>query len=122
MATRKFRIKIDGKVFEAEVEEIGGETLSQTAPKPQAAQKPAPVPQTPISPASGNSIIAPMPGKIIAVKVSKGQQIKQGDVVIILEAMKMEQEIKSPLSGSIADIFVAAGDTVRKEQALITVG
>lgn len=122
MATRKFRINIDGKVFDAEVEEIGGETVSQGTAKTQAAPRPAPAPQAPIPPASGNSIIAPMPGKIISVKVTKGQQIKQGDVVIVLEAMKMEQEIKSSLSGSVKDILVSAGDTVRKEQALITVG
>jgi len=122
MATRKFRIKMEGKIFEAEVEEIGGEQTVPSVAKPQAAPRPAPVAQAPIPPASGNAIIAPMPGKIISVKVSKGQKINAGDVVIILEAMKMEQEIKSSLSGTVADILVAAGDTVRKEQSLITVG
>jgi biotin carboxyl carrier protein len=122
MATRKFRIKMEGKVFEAEVEEIGAEQSAPSTVKQQSAPRPAPVAQAPVAPASGNAIVAPMPGKVIAVKVTKGQKVTVGDVVLILEAMKMEQEIKSSLAGAIADILVAAGDTVRKEQPLITVG
>ena len=62
-----------------------------------------------------------MPGKIISIKVKKGQQVKAGEVVLTLEAMKMEQEIKSSLEGSVADIPVSEGETVKKEQALIIV-
>ena len=58
----------------------------------------------------------------VSINVSKGQQVKTGDVVLILEAMKMEQEIKSSLSGTVKDILVIAGDTVKKEQALIVIG
>ena len=116
MATRKFKIRIDGKVFEAEVEELGGEkTVPATPTSAKAAQ--APLPQA----GSGNSVVAPMPGKIIAIKVSKGQQVNAGDTVLILEAMKMEQEIKSSLEGTVENIPVAEGDTVKKEQALITI-
>ena len=111
MATRKFRIKIDGKTFEAEVEEIGSAHVQQTAPR-QAAPKAAPVPvETPIPAAAGNAIVSPMPGKIISIKVSQGQEIKTGDVVLILEAMKMEQEIKSTLEGTVSEIAVSEGDT-----------
>ena len=131
MATRKFRIKIDGKLFEAEVEEIGGsETTVRTAPP--AATKP--IEKTPIvvptaaaqpvtvSAGGGNSINAPMPGKIVSVKVSKGQQVLAGDVVLILEAMKMEQDIKTNFSGTVNEVLVNTGDTVKKEQALIVIG
>jgi len=118
MATRTFKIRIDGKVFEAEVEEIGGETASQISTKPQT--KTVPIQQAPVLPSAGNAIVAPMPGKIISIKVSKGQQINEGDVVLILEAMKMEQEIKSSLTGTVSEILVSAGDTVKKEQSLIT--
>jgi biotin carboxyl carrier protein len=115
MTTRKFKIRIDGKVFEAEVEELGGEkTVRATAAK--AAQ--APLPQT----GSGNSVIAPMPGKIIAIKVSKGQQVNAGDTVLILEAMKMEQEIKSSISGTVSEIPVSENDTVKKDQPLVLLG
>ncbi len=117
MATRKFKIKIDGKEFEAEVEEIGGTPVVAKA----VASAPAAAAIAP-APASGNAIVAPMPGKIISIKVSKGAAVKVGDVVLILEAMKMEQEIKSSLEGTVADIEIAEGDTVKKEQPLITLG
>ncbi len=120
MATRKFKIKIDGKVFEAEIEEIGGDLAVQAAP---AASKTAPAPQAPLPQSgSGNSVVAPMPGKIISIKVSKGQQVNAGDTVLILEAMKMEQEIKSSISGTVSDIPVSAEDTVKKDQPLVVLG
>lgn len=121
MATRKFTIKIDGKVFEAEVEEIGGAAPAAT-PAPAAAPKPAAAPQPVMQTGSGNAITAPMPGKIISVKVAKGQQVNVGDVVLILEAMKMEQEIKSTISGTVSDILVSDGETVKKEQPLVSIG
>ena len=121
MALRKFRIKIDGKLFEAEVEEIGGSApaASPLTPKPVAAQT---TPQPVIVSGSGNAIAAPMPGKIISVKVSKGQQINAGDVVLILEAMKMEQEIKTNFSGTVKEVLVNVGDTVKKEQGMMVIG
>lgn len=118
MAVRKFKIKIDGKVFEAEVEEIGG-PVQQTVVAPSTAPV---ITQQPVAPVgSGNAITAPMPGKIISINVKKGDQVKVGDVVLILEAMKMEQQVKSTLNGTVGDILVSPGDTVKKEQALIVV-
>ena len=63
-----------------------------------------------------------MPGKIIAIKVSKGQQVAAGDTVLILEAMKMEQEIKSSISGTVSEIPVSENDTVKKDQPLVLLG
>ncbi len=120
MATRKFKITIEGKVFEAEVEEVGGAPSAapkQSAPPPAQSAAPSPAPA-----ASGNSIVAPMPGKVIKVVVQKGQQITTGDTVVILEAMKMEQEIKATAGGTVSDIPVAAGQTVTKNQPLIVLG
>ena len=117
MTTRKFKIKIDNKIFEAEVEELGGEKTVQAAPTAAKAAQ-APLPQA----GSGNSVVAPMPGKIIAIKVSKGQQVNAGDTVLILEAMKMEQEIKSSISGIVSEIPVSVEDTVKKDQPLVILG
>lgn len=118
MALRKFKIKIDGKIFEAEVEEVGGERAA-AAPAAKASPAPqAPLPQS----GSGNSVTAPMPGKVLSVKVSKGQQVNAGDTVVILEAMKMEQEIKASISGTVSDIPVKAEDTVKKDQPLVVLG
>ena len=126
MEIRKFRIKIDGKVFEAEVEEIGGEKELKKATTKSSVKTPSNVEtstQTAVETnTSGNSIIAPMPGKVISLKVSKGQQINKGDVILILEAMKMEQEIKSSLEGTLSDIRVAEGEIVKKEQILVIIG
>ncbi len=118
MATRKFKIKIDGKVFEAEVEEVGGEKAVQATATKAAPAPPSPLPQA----GSGNSIVAPMPGKILSIKVKKGQQVNAGDTVLILEAMKMEQEIKSSISGTVSEIPVSEDDTVKKDQPLVILG
>jgi glutaconyl-CoA/methylmalonyl-CoA decarboxylase subunit gamma len=120
MSLRKFRIKIDGKLFEAEVEEIGGSSMTAAPSAPRQAAASA-APQPAVFSGSGNAVNAPMPGKIISVKVSKGQQVQAGDVVLILEAMKMEQEIKATSGGTISEILVSAGDTVKKEQALVLI-
>ena len=117
MSVRKFKINIEGKTYVAEVEELG----EATSAIPVARSTQPAVSSTPSAPASGNAIVSPMPGKIIGIKVKKGQQVKKGDVLLILEAMKMEQEIKSSLEGTVSDIPVAEGDTVKKEQALIIV-
>lgn len=119
MTTRKFRIKIDGKIFEAEVEEISGEEVG----KPVVKTKETPSSQiAPPSTKAGKSIVAPMPGKIIKINVSKGQKIKKGDVILVIEAMKMEQEINSSLEGTVTDLQVSEGDMVKKEQILIVLG
>jgi biotin carboxyl carrier protein len=120
MATRTFKIKIEGRIFEAEVEEIGEIQPSAAAPARPSAAPAAPLPTA--ASVGGNAVCAPMPGKITSINVSKGQQVKTGDVVIILEAMKMEQDIKSSFSGIVKDVLVTAGETVKKEQALIIIG
>lgn len=122
MAARIFKIKIEGRIYEAEVEEIGGNAPPSVTPATKPLTTPPAATQPVVSEGGGNAVTAPMPGKIISVSVSKGQQIKAGDIVVILEAMKMEQEIKSSLSGTVKDILVVAGDTVRKEQTLVVVG
>jgi len=108
------------------VEEVGGcQTTVKAAPP--AAIKPtektavaAPHPILAFT-GGGNLINAPMPGKIVSLKVSKGQQVNAGDVVLILEAMKMEQDIKTNFSGTVKEILVNSGDTVKKEQSLIVI-
>lgn len=124
MAFRKFKIKLDGKVYEVEVEEIiemesplrteikNEDVLPVITRQPQNKSR---------APGSGKTIVAPMPGKIIAVKCSIGQEVKTGETLIILEAMKMEQEIKAKADGIISDIKIAAGDTVQKDDVLIII-
>jgi biotin carboxyl carrier protein len=77
-------------------------------------------PPTPSSGSNGNAITAPMPGKVLALKVAPGDHVDYGQEILTLEAMKMAQSIRSPRAGSIVAVFVAAGDTVRQGQSMVT--
>lgn len=134
---RKFSITVNGQAYEVEVEEIGGApsfaAAPAAAPAPVAAA-PAPVAAAPApkaapapapkaaaaAPAGAEVISAPMPGNINDVRVSAGQQVKKGDILVILEAMKMENEIVAPQDGTVATINVAVGDSVEPGATLAT--
>jgi pyruvate carboxylase subunit B len=91
------------------------------APAPAAAARPAPAPaQTAV--ATGNSVEAPMPGMIIRYEVIEGASVSEGDVLLVLEAMKMENSIASPASGTIKQIRYKDGDTVQKGDVLVVIG
>lgn len=140
----KYQVKVDGKVFEVEVEKVGGGYQSLTpasltaapaapaAPAPQAAApapapaapaEPAPAPAAPAAPAaSGGSgdVVAPMPGTVLKVNVNSGDTVASGDVILILEAMKMENEIVAPCAGKVT-LNVKAGETVDTDALLASV-
>lgn len=123
MSVRKFKIKIDEKLFEAEVEEIA-EGAPAAVENRRESQNPVTTSAASGKPAFAGgekSVTSPMPGKIIAVKCSQGQTVKRGDVLIILEAMKMEQEIKAKVDGTISEIKVTAGTAVQKDEELIVI-
>jgi biotin carboxyl carrier protein len=137
---RKFQIKVDGKVYEVEVEEAGGNESSAgiiSAPQPvagkakeepvsqKAAAKtpPAPAPaKAPTTAVAGEEVVAPMPGKILQLKVKEGDTIKDGDTLLILEAMKMENEIVADASGNVKRINVAVNDMVDTGDVLLVIG
>ena len=91
------------------------------APAPTAAPAPAAAPAAPAA-AGSVPVNAPMPGTILDIKVKAGTAVKAGDVVMILEAMKMENEISAPQDGTIASIDVRKGDTVNSGDVLYTMG
>lgn len=137
---KKFNVKVNGKAYAVEVEEVGGFTyqpVQNEAPIQQAAvtaqthsaPEPASTPNAPESmpknssePAIGETISAPMPGTILEIKVKEGQSIKSGDVLFILEAMKMENEIVSPKDGVVNAIYTSKGATVNTGEPMITIG
>ena len=91
------------------------------APAPAAAPAPAPAPAPAAAPAAGATTVeAPMPGKILQVKVAPGQAVKFGEVVIIMEAMKMETEIVAPADGTVAQVLVQTGAMVDTGAALVS--
>jgi biotin carboxyl carrier protein len=136
---RKFIIKVEGKVYDVEVEEVGENKSSGRtafAPLPiitkvkeePVKSKPAKVSDSPTSSkaptaaVSGEEVLAPLPGKILQLKVSEGDSIKVGDTLLILEAMKMENEIVANTSGNVKKINVAVNDMVDTGDILMVIG
>ncbi len=116
---KKFNITVNGSLYEVEVEEVGGETSTVSAPKveaPRPAAKPAAkkpeAPKAAPAAAGQTEITSPMPGSIWKVVASEGQEVAAGDVIVILEAMKMENEILAPRAGKVTKISVSDGATV----------
>ena len=138
---RKFIINVNGKSYEVEVEEIGGvensaPTVQVAKPAPVAqpvpAPAPAPVAQPVVAPtqvsapaqstgsAGSVRVNAPMPGNILDVKAKVGESIQKGQVVVILEAMKMENEIMAPQDGKITSINTSKGSIVNSGDLLFS--
>ena len=136
---RTFNVFVDGDYLEVEVDEVGGPPVvtAVTPMMPQAAAAPAPTPvAAPAAPApapaaaptpkpaveGGTPIEAPMPGMVIRYEVKEGDSVNEGDVVLILEAMKMENSIAAPASGTVLSIPFKSGDSVQKGDTLAVIG
>lgn len=129
-----YTITVNGNTYQVSVEETNGAAQAAAPVRPVAAapapSQPAPqaapaAPKPAAAPAASGAagsvkISAPMPGKIIAHKVNPGQAVKKGEVILILEAMKMENEIVSPQDGTVASINVAVGQSVEAGDLLAT--
>lgn len=123
---KKFNIKVNGKAYEVEVEEVGSSAHSFSSPAAPAVSAPvnetksAPAPAPAPVNAGSSSIKAPMPGTINAVKVTAGESIKKGQVVAVLEAMKMENEIMAPEDAVVASVAVSQGQSVNTGDVIVT--
>ena len=118
---KNYRITVNGTAYDVAVEELGaGAAPAPVAAPVAAAPAAAPAPAAPVASGSAGAVkvSAPMPGKILAVKANVGQADKKGDVVMVLEAMKMENEIVAPEDGTVASIDVAVGDSVESGDTL----
>lgn len=111
---KKFHITVNGTAYEVDVEEIGASAAPATA-APAAAAAPVAA-----APAGGTVITCPMPGTIIDIKVSAGQAVAEGQVLVIFEAMKMENEIVAPCAGTVASINCVKGDSVDSGAVLLS--
>ena len=120
---RKFNITVNGKTYEVLVEEAGVASAPVAAPvaaAPVAAPVAAPAPAA--VPSNGTTVSAPMPGTILDVKVSNGQAVKEGDVLCVLEAMKMENDIQAPCNGTVIAVQASKGASVDTGAPLVTIG
>ena len=123
----KYRITVEGKTYEMDVELIGSNGAPVQPVKVQSAPAaPAPVvaaPKAASKPAavSSGSVVAPMPGTVIKILKNEGDAVKAGDVVLVLEAMKMENEITAPVAGTLASVNCTAGGTVAGGDVLFEV-
>ena len=121
---KKFNITVNGSSYAVEVEEVGG-SAAPVAAAPRAA---APAPAAPAAPAAKaagageHAINAPMPGKILKVLVKEGQQVKAGENMMMLEAMKMQNEILADADATVKAVNVSEGQTVKAGDALIILG
>ena len=120
---KKYNITVNGNTYEVLVEEVDGTVTTPVVPTTPVVT--APQPQVKTQPKNsgnqgGTKVSAPMPGTILAVKVSVGQAVKKGDVICVLEAMKMENDIPAPQDGVIASIEVQKGASVAANDVLAT--
>lgn len=130
----KYVVTLNGKDYEVEVDELNEAIVTNVAPAaampiaaaPVATPIAAPVAAAPAAPAvtvsGGTDVKSPMPGTILSVNVTAGQDVKTGDVLFVLEAMKMENEIVAPCDGKISAVLTSKGSTVATDAVLASIG
>ena len=130
----KYKVTLNGRTYEVEVEAGKAMLLDEyeaIAPAPAAAAAPvaapaaapaAAAPAAPVVTGSGEAVNAPMPGNILKVNVQNGQAVKAGEVLVVLEAMKMENEIMAPKAGTVTQVVAAKGASVASGDPLVVIG
>ncbi|MGD9938282.1 MAG: biotin/lipoyl-containing protein [Clostridia bacterium] len=125
---KKYRVTVNGQTYDVGVEELGSSNVSAPTPAAVASATAAPAPAAVSAPApaaggasGAGTVKAPMPGTVLGVKVSAGQLVKRGDVLLILEAMKMENEICAQGDGTVTQVRVQAGTTVNTGDPMIDI-
>ena len=119
---KKYNVTVNGTSYEITLEVVDAadiKTTSAPAPKTTPSEAPAPAP---VSKANGETVNSPMPGTILSVNVQNGATVKKGDVLMVLEAMKMENEIMSPCDGTIVSVNVQNGASVETGTVLCVIG
>lgn len=116
MSAKTYHIKLNGKVYEVEIEEVKQGTVVKQQVTNTAASR-----DTSKTSGAGEKVSAPMPGTILNVLVKEGETVKKGQVLVILEAMKMENEIVAPVDGQIVSVSVEKGQNVNLGDSLLQI-
>ena len=106
-----YKVKVNGKVYEVELEAVSESEKSIEVPSSSKTT----------SSTGGNQVLAPIGGKVLDVKVNVNQEVKKGDTLVIIEAMKLENEVKSQFEGKVVDIKVTKGSTVNNKDLLVVI-
>ncbi|MDV5973257.1 UNVERIFIED_CONTAM: biotin/lipoyl-binding protein [Streptococcus canis] len=113
---KRYEVTVNGQVYEVSLRELtDGETIEVSQPAAPATEK-----ETNANSTSGLQVKAPMSGTVLSILVTEGKAVKKGEAILILEAMKMENEILAPADGLVSKIHVAANQTVDSDQVLIS--
>ena len=119
---KKYNVTVNGTAYEITLEVVdAADVKAAPAPAAPATAAPATAPAPTAAPAGGETVTSPMPGTILAVNVQNGATVKKGDVLMILEAMKMENEITCPVDGTIASVNVQKGASVETGAVLCVI-
>jgi len=118
-----YKVKVNGKTYKVElesVEEIASTVAAAPAKEAKKDEKKAPA-QTPVKAGEGNQITSPIQGTVIKVNVAPGKKVKKGDVVCVIEAMKLENDVVSPFDGEVSEVLISKGQAVASKQPIIVV-